>query len=142
MQDLRRQKISRFWTAMLAVSFLLISACTNEHTLENNRLREEIIAVHDQAMEKIGYMYELEIKLQTISQPEAAQKKGVDDAVSRLQEANRLMFDWMHQYQTLAVDAEPEKDNVYRNRQLLLIKEVQRLTNESIQIAETLLEDQ
>jgi hypothetical protein len=127
---------------MLAVSFLLISACTNEQSLENNQLREEIIAVHDQAMEKIGYMYELEIKLQTISQPEPAQKKDVDDAVSRLQEANKLMFDWMHQYQTLAVDAEPERDNAYRNSQLLLIKEVQRLTNEAIQKAEKLLEDQ
>lgn len=139
MQNLTLLKLGRLWGPILAV-FLVISACTNEQTRENNRLREKIIEVHDQAMEKIGYMYELEITLQTISKPESVQKKSIDDAISRLQKANTLMFDWMHQYQTLAVDTEPEVDNTYRHQQLVLIREVQRLTDESIERAETLLE--
>ena len=139
MQDLTLLKLGRFLGPILVV-FLAISACTDERTRENNRLREKIIEVHDQAMDKIGYMYELEVTLQTISKRGSAQKKSIDDAISRLQKANKLMFDWMHQYQTLAVDTEPEADNTYRHQQLLLIREVQRLTDESIELSETLLE--
>jgi hypothetical protein len=139
MQKLTLLKLGRFWAPIL-VAVLVISACTDEQTRENNRLRQKIIEVHDQAMEKIGYMYELEITLQSISKPDSVQKKSIDDAISRLQNANKSMFEWMHQYQTLAVDKEPEIDNTYRHQQLVLIRDVQRLTDKSIALSETLLQ--
>ena len=138
MQDLTTKRLSFFWALPLALLFA-ISACTDEKTIENRRLRDKIIEVHDEAMDKIGYMYELELKLGNISIADNAQKKSIDRAISALQKANKMMFDWMHQYQTLAVDPEPGKDNTYRQEQLLMISEVQRLTDESIQLSEKLL---
>ena len=138
MQDLTTKRLSFFWALPLALLFA-ISACTDEKTIENRRLRDKIIEVHDEAMDKIGYMYELELKLGNISITDDAQKKSIDRAISALQKANKMMFDWMHQYQTLAVDPEPGKDNTYRQEQLLMISEVQRLTDESIQLSEKLL---
>ncbi len=138
MQDLMPPKLSSILAPFL-VALCLVCSCTDEQNRENSRLREEIITVHDRAMDKIGLMYELEIKLQTLATNDPARKKTFDQAISDLQNANKMMFDWMHQYQTLAVDSEPEKDNVYRRQQLLMIREVQRLTDESIGISETIL---
>jgi hypothetical protein len=90
-------------------------------------------------MDKIGSMYELELELGNSSIADSAQKKSIDNAISALQRANKMMFDWMHQYQTLAVDPELGKDSTYRHEQLLMIREVQRLTDESIKLSEKLL---
>ncbi len=114
---------------------LVIAACADEQARENNRLREEIIAVHDEAMEKIGSMYELEVKLQTIPNTDPLRQQSVDKAIADLQQANKKMFDWMHQYQTLAVGTDITDDNSYRLQQLHLIQEVQRLTDTSIEMS-------
>ena len=114
---------------------LALAACADEQTEENNRLREEIIAVHDEAMEKIGFMYELEVKLQMIPDADPLRQQSIDRVIADLQQANKKMFDWMHQYQTLAVSGEIAKDNSYRRQQLHLIQEVQRLTDTSIEMS-------
>lgn len=137
MQDLTIKRLSCIFALILALLFV-IPACTDEQTRENTRLRDEIIEVHDKAMDKIGYMYELELKLGNIT-ADSSQKKSINNAISALQKANKMMFDWMHQYQTLAVDPELKKDNTYRHQQLLMISEVQRLTDESIEQSEKLL---
>ena len=133
--------ISRPTCCLFSILALLlaISACTDEQTSENSRLREEIIAVHDEAMEKIGLMYELEVKLQAIANADLLRKKSLDQAIADLQQANKKMFDWMHQYQTLAVSADIAKDNEYRHQQLLLIQEVQRLTDTAIEMSLAIL---
>ena len=125
--------------SILVLVLLAITACTDKQTRENNRLREEIIAVHDEAMEKIGYMYELEVKLQTIASADPQREKAIDKAIANLQEANKKMFDWMHQYQTLAVSADIAKDNGYRRQQLLLIQEVQHVTDTAIEMSLAML---
>jgi hypothetical protein len=120
---------------------LVITACTNEQARENNRLRESIIAVHDEAMEKIGYMYELELKLQMVANADPLQQQSIGKVIASLQLANKKMFDWMHLYQTLAVNKDIAKDNSYRRQQLHLIQEVQRLTDTSIEMALNILND-
>ena len=112
-----------------------MTACMDGQTRENNRLREKIIAVHDEAMEKIGFMYELEVKLQTIANAEPMREQSIAKAIAGLQQANKKMFDWMHQYQTLAVSEEIAKDNGYRRQQLLLIEEVQHVTDTAIEMS-------
>ena len=120
---------------------LAMSGCTDTQTRENNRLREEIITVHDEAMEKVGYLYELEIKLHAISTADQLRRQSIDKAIADLQQANTKMFDWMHQYQTLAVSQDIVEDSRYREQQLHLIQEVQRLTDESIERSEIILND-
>lgn len=125
----------------ILVLVLAITACTSEQARENNRLRESIIAVHDEAMEKIGYMYELELKLQMVANADPLQQQSIGKVIASLQLANKKMFDWMHQYQTLAVNKDIAKDNSYRRQQLHLIQEVQQLTDTSIEMALNILND-
>lgn len=128
---------------ILALLPLLVNSCQNQQSAENERIRKEIIYVHDQAMEKIGYMYELETRLKAIEhQTDTLNKKQkvIEMAIGNLQQANRTMFDWMHQYQTLAVSKEISSDTRYRIEQLGKIEEVQRLTTKAITIAEGLLD--
>lgn len=133
--------LSRFITSCTALLGLLLflPGCNNELEAQNNHLREEIIRVHDLAMAKIGYMYELEIKLQDILPPDSSEIHSIKTSVANLQKANKMMFDWMHQYQTLAVAGSLEADNRYREQQLVFIKEVQRITDESIEMSEKIL---
>ena len=44
---------SRLWP-LLVCSLLLVAGCSDPLREENERLRNQIIAVHDQAMDKIG----------------------------------------------------------------------------------------
>lgn len=138
MPHLNAMRYSCYLAPVLAL-LLIISACTDEQSKENNRLREEIITVHDEAMDKIGYMYELETGLQAIPVAGPAANHARDEALAKLQLANKKMFDWMHQYQTLAVSQDIAEDNRYRKQQLLLIQEVQLVTDESIKKSEKLL---
>jgi hypothetical protein len=124
------------------VMVLLLPGCQNAAVQENDHLREEIIRVHDLAMEKIGYMYELEVKLEDLSVADRDTEDEIKKAISHLQTANTMMFDWMHQYQTLAVESTLEKDNEYRSTQLLMITKVQQQTDRAIQISEKLLNHQ
>ena len=106
---------------------------------KNEQLREEIITVHDAAMEKIGYMYQLQVQLQTLEAQNGEHKKNIQEAMDKLKQADTMMFDWMHQYQTLAVDSDLAKDTLYRQQQLQMIANIQQLTNESIKLSEKLL---
>lgn len=128
---------------ILALLPLLANSCQGQQSAENERIREEIIHVHDEAMEKIGYLYELETRLQAIeNQTDTLDKKQkvIELTIANLQQANRTMFDWMHQYQTLAVSKEISSDTRYRIEQLGKIEEVQRLTIKAITAAEELLD--
>ncbi|MEE4166851.1 MAG: hypothetical protein V2I35_12685 [Desulfocapsaceae bacterium] len=139
MLHLNTMRYGCYLAPVLLLLLFIISACMDEQSNENNRLREEIISVHDEAMDKIGYMYELEITLQAIPVADPATKQARDEAVAKLQLANKKMFDWMHQYQTLAVSQDIAEDNRYRKQQLLLIQDVQLVTDESIKKSEKLL---
>jgi len=124
------------------VTVLLLPGCKNAVLQENDTLREEIIRVHDLAMEKIGYMYELEVKLEESSSTDRESEDEIKKAISHLKTADTMMFDWMHQYQTLAVGSTLEKDNEYRSTQLLMISKVQQHTDSAIEMSEKLLKRQ
>ena len=115
------------------------TSCSNGEMHKNEQLREEIITVHDAAMEKIGYMYQLQVQLQTLDAQNVEYKKNIEEAMDKLKQADTMMFDWMHQYQTLAVDSDLAKDTLYRQQQLQMIANIQQLTNESIHLSEKLL---
>jgi len=133
------QLTCRLFLAGFFIAYAL-TGCTDSEVKENNVLRKEIISVHDEAMDKIGYMYELESKLKDqLPQITQERKKSFEQAIADLQLANRKMFDWMHQYQTLATNSMISEDNIYRRIQLEKIRTVQELTNEAIAEAEQLL---
>ncbi|MGI9536311.1 MAG: hypothetical protein ACR2PB_04515 [Desulfocapsaceae bacterium] len=126
------------WLAAAAV-LLLLCGCSDPLTEENEALRKEIIEVHDQAMEKIGYMFVLEGRLKKIQPSPDLPRESIDSAREALQQANREMFRWMNQYQTLFVDDDLGRDNSYRRQQLDMIRTVGRMTRQAIDDAEHIL---
>ena len=126
---------------MLGALMVLLSlcSCTNPLATENEMLRTQITEVHDEAMAKIGYMFELETRLKNLP-PDAKLPAGrIKNSIEALQRANRDMFSWMNQYQTLFVDDDLSLDNEYRRKQLEMIWAVSRLTNSAISDAEQIL---
>ena len=116
-----------------------LSGCPDPQAQKNEALRDEIIQVHDEAMDKIGYMFTLETRLGRLQAGPAPSKEAIDTAVKALQEANSAMFRWMNQYQTLLVGGDISRDNEYRQQQLEMIREVGRVTNQAIGGAEQIL---
>jgi hypothetical protein len=64
---------------------------------------------------------------------------SIDSAIDALQQANKEMFRWMNQYQTLFVNDDLSKDNGYRQQQLEMIRAVGKMTNLAIVDAEHIL---
>ena len=102
-------------------------------------MRETIIEVHDEAMDKIGYMFVLETRLKKLQPSPDLPADTLADSIAALQQANREMFGWMNQYQTLYVTGDITQDTRYRRQQLEKIEAVSTLTNEAIAAAEHIL---
>ena len=130
----------RFFAFGVSCIFCIFATgCTDEQAAENQMLRDRIIEIHDDAMAKIGNIYHLEQQLQALTELSETQTIAVREAIENLQVADKMMFDWMRQYQTLAVDDTFQVENDYRKTQLKLITTVKTLTDTSIQNAEDLL---
>jgi hypothetical protein len=132
----------RLLRSLLCVTVFAVLAvqlgCSSPEEKRNEALREEIIEVHDRAMDKIGLMFALEMKLKNES-PAGVPEELINKRIEALKEANRAMFRWMNQYQTLSVAGDTAADSRYRIEQLEQIKEVSRLTDQAIAQAHQLL---
>ncbi len=127
------------WTAflVLAAPLLVLTGCSDPDAEENERLRTTIERVHDEAMARIGYMFELSTELKTLHADCAgATAQQIEAQIAALEAADRAMFDWMHQYQSLFVAEDIDIDNDYRRLQLMMITGVGQLTEEAISAAE------
>jgi len=123
---------------LLAATLFVFPGCTDPLSRENDALRQEIIVVHDEAMEKIGLIYELQKELKA----QASCSGAYEAYVNALAQADESMFAWMRQYRTLAVDGDLAGDNRYRREQLEQIRAVQQLMEEAIGQAQRYLETQ
>lgn len=123
---------------LLALTLLAFQGCTDPLARENDALRHEIIVTHDEAMAKIGLIYELQKELKT----QAGCAGECEAYVKALEQADESMFAWMRQYRTLAVDSDLAGDNRYRREQLEQIRAVQQLMEEAIGQAQKYLETQ
>ena len=129
----------RCWLYGLTV-ILALCGCSDPLVKENEALRNQIIEVHDEAMAQIGYMFELETRLKKLQPGPNLQAQRLEHSIDALQQANRDMFSWMNQYQTLFVADDLNLDNKYRRRQLEMIRAISRLTDAAITSAEQILE--
>jgi hypothetical protein len=120
-------------------AILTLWGCSDPLAGENEALRDQITEVHDEAMAKIGYMFELETRLKKLRPDQKLSADLLDSSIDALQQANREMFSWMNQYQTLFVADDLSLDNEYRREQLEMIEAVARLTDAAISDAEQIL---
>jgi len=134
----RRILLRGLFTALVFAALAVQPGCSSPQEKQNEALRKEIIEVHDRAMDKIGLMFSLEMKLKNEA-PAGAAEDLIEARIEALKEANSAMFRWMNQYQTLGVGGDIEADNRYRLDQLEQIREVGRLTDQAIEEAERML---
>lgn len=119
--------------------FLVLNSCGPKGPTENQKLRAEVIAVHDEVMPKMGQLKSLERKaLDKVKELES--EDPLDSAkiieykalAYDLNQAHESMFDWMRQYEPTEGEETEEEIKEYLDNQMVLVTEV------NVEIKETL----
>lgn len=128
--------------------FLLVNACGPNLVEENKKMREQLIAVHDEVMPQIGKLKSLEKKatqkIEEISTQESVDSLQIENLKALafdLNQAYEGMFVWMRQYQTEDGDKEPGEVKKYLEEQMVMVTEVNQEIKAVIEKAEKELED-
>lgn len=131
---------------LILTSFLLINGCEPKGPSENEKLREEVIAVHDEVMPKIGQLKSLEGKalekaeeLESAEPVDSAKVEEFKALAYELNHAHQAMFDWMHQYETEDGEKTQEELGKYLEGQMDLVTEVNSEIKEALAKADELL---
>jgi hypothetical protein len=121
---------------------LLFLACNNNGNNKALILDKEVMLKHDEAMAKSGYV--LSLKKQVNNLLDSTLNKELKDSLqkisTKLYTADRMMLDWMHQYNTPNYESDTAIN--YLQLQLEKINEVHTITFESIKAAEAVLKNE
>ena len=105
-------------------------------------LRAEVIRIHDEAMDMMGPMYELELALNAVI-AEQQKNSSTDDlqaAIRDLAAAQEAMMDWMRKYKEPGRETPHQEARVYFEEQKVRILDIRTLTVKAISNAEKLLQ--
>jgi hypothetical protein len=131
---------------LLLASFLAINSCGPKGPTENEKLRAEVIAVHDEVMPKMGQLKSLGRK--ALDKAEALQNETEVDSsaveqyrllANDLNKAYDAMFEWMRQYEPTDGELSKEDIKVYLENQMVLVTEVNKEIKEALDKADQLL---
>ena len=107
-------------------------------------LQEEVLAVHDEVMPKMGEISRLERafrkerdELVQSAQPDTARIRLLGEQVDALQFANQSMMDWMHKFERPTADQSKEESLAYLRKELESIQQVKQRILESLENAQT-----
>jgi len=85
--------------------FLFLQSCGNKQVEENKVLREQVIAVHDEVMPKMGQLKAFEKaamqkaeELESAEAPDLEKINELKNLATQLNQAYEGMFVWMRQY--------------------------------------------
>lgn len=127
---------------------IFVQACGNKQVEENKTQREQVIAVHDEVMPKMGQLKSLEKaalqkaeELQNSETPDQAKIDELKNLACQLNLAYEGMFVWMRQYNTEDGEKTPEEVKVYLDEQLVLVSKVNEDIKAALAKAEVLLKD-
>lgn len=127
---------------------IFIQSCGNKQVEENKSQREQVIAVHDEVMPKMGQLKSLEKaaiqkaeELQNSDIPDEAKIDSLKNLAAKLNQAYEGMFVWMRQYSTEDGDKTPEEVKAYLDEQLVLVSKVNEEIKAALAEAELLLKD-
>ena len=129
-------------TVVLLSLFLTLSCAEKKQT--DTRM-QEVIAVHDSVMPKMGQIGQLISQLKPLADSSASDSRYTD-AIADLQQANTAMMDWMQGFGDRFDYAEIQEEKTlsaqkseWLDEELVSVKEMARAMNESISQAESLL---
>lgn len=117
---------------------LLVLACTQVPS-KVEQLDSEVMKLHDEAMAKSSMVLLLKktINHKIDSITNITSKDSLQIISSKLYKADRMMLDWMHQYNTPNFNSDTAEK--YLNTQLIKIRAVHEITFESIKEAKAIL---
>lgn len=130
------------------IFFLTFQSCSPSQSDENKKRRDEIIAVHDEVMPKMGQLKTLEKTALQLA--EDLSKEPEADSVKiqelrllamELDQAYEGMFVWMRQYEVEDGDKSPEAIQAYLEDQMDLVMEVNKKMKEALSKADSLLKE-
>ena len=130
---------------MVLLSLFLTLSCA-EKKQKDTRM-QEVIAVHDSVMPKMGQIGQLISQLKPLADSSASDSRYTD-AIADLQQANTAMMDWMQGFGDRFDYAEIQEGKTlsaqkseWLDEELVSVKEMARAMNESISQAESLLKN-
>lgn len=124
---------------LLGLTLLFIACNSNNSASEAAVIDKEVMLKHDEAMAKSSYVLSLKKQINNLldSNFNNQIKDSLQGISVKLYTADRMMLDWMHQYQT--PNYESDTALAYLNLQLEKINKVHQITFESIKAAEAIL---
>jgi preprotein translocase subunit YajC len=137
------------YTLLLATILLSLTfACKDSKKEEKKTQMQEVMAVHDEVMPKMGtigkLISEINAKIEIIKETDSTLE--LEDAKKDLQEANKAMMEWMKSFgnrfesdEILKGKALTEEKQKLLNEEEVNVKKVRDLMNKSIENAETIL---
>lgn len=128
---------------LIFTSFFLLNSCGPN---ENEKLRDEVIAVHDEVMPKMGKLKSLERmalervdELESVNPVDSLKVEEYKALAYELNHAHDSMFEWMHQYEPKDGDQSQEELKEYLENQMVLVSAVNVEMKEALAKAEALL---
>lgn len=131
----------------LIVTIVLLAAlaysCKQENQVE--KLKTEVMAIHDEAMPEMGNLMNLkkplESKIQTLDSA-GANTDELKRLIHNLEEADEAMMEWMRNYKDPSPEMSKEEALKYLQNKMESIREVKQKINSSKAAAETVLDQQ
>lgn len=125
---------------------LIFQSCGNSQEEANKKLREEVIAVHDEVMPKMGQLKSLEKnslqmaeELANGQEPDSAKIAALKSLAVELDQAYEGMFVWMRQYDVEDGEKSPEEVRIYLEDQIEKVTEVNAQIKAVLAKADSLL---
>ena len=125
---------------------LIFQSCGNSQVEDNKKLREEVIAVHDEVMPKMGQLKSLEKTslqmaedLASSLEPDSAKILALNALAVELDQAYEGMFVWMRQYDVEDGEKTPEEVKAYLDDQMKKVIVVNEEIKSVLRKADSLL---
>lgn len=128
---------------LVLATFFILTSCGEKGPSADQKMRDEIIAVHDEVMPKIGELKSLEKKAITkaeeltgVEPVDETQLEEYKSLAYDLNHAHEAMFIWMRQYETEDGELSDEELKIYLEDQLDRVKDVNKEVKEALERAE------
>jgi len=135
-----------FLICLVFVFSLIFQSCGNSQENANKILREEVIAVHDEVMPKMGQLKSLEKTalqmaedLANSEDPDTTKIKELKQLAVELDQAYEGMFVWMRQYEVEDGEMTAEEVKVYLDEQMKKVSTVNEDIKAALAKAESML---
>jgi len=140
--------MNRIISALILSAVFMLNSCGPNLEEENKKMREELLAVHDEVMPQMGKLKSFEKKanqkleeLNTQVPVDSTEVEKFKNLAVRLNSAYEGMFVWMRQYDTEDGEKDPITVKTYLEEQMIQVTEVNQSIKNALLEAEKEFKD-